>query len=64
MPYEAEVLENAQPGTNIFDGIFVTDKDTVGENLNISCTMSTNALFNGHTSATSGDTYNLVPCSK
>uniref|UniRef100_A0A182PS26 Cadherin domain-containing protein n=1 Tax=Anopheles epiroticus TaxID=199890 RepID=A0A182PS26_9DIPT len=37
VPYETEVLENAQPGTTIFDGILVTDRDTVGENLDMSC---------------------------
>lgn len=37
MPYETEVLEDALPGTTIFSSILVTDKDTVGENLNISC---------------------------
>uniref|UniRef100_A0A182VQ56 Cadherin domain-containing protein n=1 Tax=Anopheles minimus TaxID=112268 RepID=A0A182VQ56_9DIPT len=37
VPYETEVLENALPGTTIFDGILVTDRDTVGENLDVSC---------------------------
>ncbi|XP_052863844.1 cadherin-87A [Anopheles cruzii] len=37
VPYETEVLENAAPGTTIFDGILVTDRDTVGENLDVSC---------------------------
>ncbi|XP_058058428.1 cadherin-87A [Anopheles bellator] len=37
VPYETEVLENASPGTTIFDGILVTDRDTVGENLDVSC---------------------------
>uniref|UniRef100_A0A182NLH5 Cadherin domain-containing protein n=1 Tax=Anopheles dirus TaxID=7168 RepID=A0A182NLH5_9DIPT len=37
VPYETDVLENAEPGTTIFDGILVTDRDTVGENLDVSC---------------------------
>ncbi|XP_050101039.1 cadherin-87A isoform X1 [Anopheles aquasalis] len=37
VPYETEVLENAAPGTTIFDGILVTDRDTVGENLDVAC---------------------------
>lgn len=37
MPYEAEVLESAPAGTRIFSSILVTDKDAVGENLNITC---------------------------
>ncbi|XP_053671726.1 cadherin-87A [Anopheles nili] len=37
VPYETEVLENAQPGTTIFEGILVTDRDTVGENLDVAC---------------------------
>lgn len=37
MPYETEVLEDALPGTTVFDKIYVTDKDTVGENLDITC---------------------------
>lgn len=38
MPYETEVLEDAVPGTTIFNSILVKDKDSVGEILNISCT--------------------------
>lgn len=37
MPYETEVLESAPPGQTIFDSIQVTDEDSVGENLNITC---------------------------
>uniref|UniRef100_A0A182QKL0 Cadherin domain-containing protein n=1 Tax=Anopheles farauti TaxID=69004 RepID=A0A182QKL0_9DIPT len=37
VPYETDVLENAEPGTTIFDGILVTDRDTVGENLDVAC---------------------------
>lgn len=37
VPYEAEVLEDAQPGTTVFSKILVTDKDTVGEILDITC---------------------------
>ncbi|XP_055585161.1 cadherin-87A [Uranotaenia lowii] len=37
VPYETEVLENAKPGTTVFGAILVTDKDTVGENLDITC---------------------------
>lgn len=37
MPYETEVLEDAVPDTTLFNAILVTDKDSVGENLNISC---------------------------
>ena len=41
MPYETEVLESAAPGSRIFNAILVTDKDTVGENLNITCLTAT-----------------------
>lgn len=37
MPYEADVPEDAEPGTTIFNRIFITDKDSVGENLDIVC---------------------------
>ncbi|XP_053682239.1 cadherin-87A [Sabethes cyaneus] len=37
VPYETEVLENALPGTIIFRSVLVTDRDTVGENLDITC---------------------------
>ncbi|XP_058116398.1 cadherin-87A [Anopheles ziemanni] len=37
IPYETEVLENARPGTTVFDGILVTDRDTVGEDLDVVC---------------------------
>lgn len=36
-PYESEVLEDTAKGVTIFDKILVTDKDSVGENLDISC---------------------------
>lgn len=64
MPYETEVLESAAPGTIVFDEILVTDKDTVGENLNITCMTSPSANFIGQTSPTTSDTSNLVPCTK
>lgn len=38
VPYETEVLESTPPGTVVFNSILVTDRDTVGENLNVSCT--------------------------
>lgn len=31
------MLENALPGTTVFSAILVTDKDTVGENLDVTC---------------------------
>ncbi|XP_055710433.1 cadherin-87A isoform X2 [Phlebotomus papatasi] len=37
VPYETEVLEDAEVGTTVFDKILVTDKDIVGENLDITC---------------------------
>lgn len=37
MPYETEVLEDAPLGTTIFANIQVTDKDSVGENLDLVC---------------------------
>lgn len=37
VPYETEILENTPPGTTVFSGILVTDKDTVGEILNVTC---------------------------
>ncbi len=37
MPYECEISEDALPGTTVFDAIWVTDKDKVGENLNVTC---------------------------
>lgn len=37
VPYETEVLENAQIGTTIYDKILITDKDIVGENLDVVC---------------------------
>lgn len=45
MPYETEVLENAPPGTTVFNTILVTDKDTFGENLNISCVPPQNSFI-------------------
>jgi len=38
VPYETEVLEDAKPGTTVFNKILITDRDTVGENLDITCT--------------------------
>jgi hypothetical protein len=37
VPYETDVLEDAVQGTTIFDKILVTDKDSVGENLDVIC---------------------------
>ncbi|XP_059616920.1 cadherin-87A [Phlebotomus argentipes] len=37
VPYETEVLEDAEIGTTVFDKIHVTDRDIVGENLDITC---------------------------
>lgn len=37
VPYETDVLEDAAIGTTVFGGILVTDRDTVGETLNVSC---------------------------
>lgn len=37
VPYEADVEENAPIGLTIFDKILVKDKDTVGDDLTISC---------------------------
>uniref|UniRef100_A0A336M3D8 CSON011390 protein n=1 Tax=Culicoides sonorensis TaxID=179676 RepID=A0A336M3D8_CULSO len=38
VPYEADVPEDTEVGTTIFDKILIRDKDTVGENLDIVCT--------------------------
>lgn len=45
VPYETEVLENATPGTTVFNTIRATDKDMVGETLNISCLSSQGPLI-------------------
>ncbi|KAJ6636635.1 Cadherin-87A [Pseudolycoriella hygida] len=37
VPYECEIREDALPGTTVFDSVWVTDKDSVGENLNVTC---------------------------
>lgn len=37
MPYETEVLEDAIVGTTVFDKILITDRDAVGENLDVIC---------------------------
>lgn len=42
-PYEAEVMEDTAKGVTIFDKILVTDKDTVGDNLDISCISEDNS---------------------
>lgn len=36
-PYETVVLEDTAKGVTVFDKILVTDKDTVGDNIDISC---------------------------
>lgn len=38
VPYEADVPEDTEIGTTIFDKVLIRDKDTVGENLDIVCT--------------------------
>lgn len=43
VPYEVEVLEDAALGTTVFQGIRVEDRDTVGDNLNVSCSVSPTA---------------------
>lgn len=37
MPYETVVLEDAAIGTTVFDKILITDRDSVGENLDVAC---------------------------
>lgn len=37
MPYETVVLEDAAIGTTVYDKILITDRDTVGENLDVAC---------------------------
>ncbi|XP_055623372.1 cadherin-87A [Toxorhynchites rutilus septentrionalis] len=37
LPYETQVLEDAPVGTTVFKEILVTDKDTVGDNLDVTC---------------------------
>lgn len=37
MPYETVVSEDAAVGTTVFDKILITDRDSVGENLNVVC---------------------------
>ena len=36
-PYEAIVAEDAEPGTTVLTGIRVTDPDSIGENIELSC---------------------------
>lgn len=38
MPYETVVSEDAAIGTTVFDEILITDRDAVGENLDVVCT--------------------------
>lgn len=38
VPYETVVSEDAAIGTTVFDKILITDRDTVGENLDVVCT--------------------------
>lgn len=76
MPYETEVLENAAPGTKIFDSIIVTDQDVVGENLNITCMSAPQniliksahslspSLSKPSNAVTVDDTDSYEPCSK
>lgn len=37
MPYETVVLEDAAIGTTVYDKILITDRDAVGENLDVVC---------------------------
>lgn len=37
VPYETTVLEDAAIGTTVFDKILITDRDAVGENLDVIC---------------------------
>lgn len=37
VPYEVDVFEDAPVGTTVFDQILVTDKDSVGDNLDVIC---------------------------
>lgn len=37
VPYETVVLEDAAIGTTVYDKILITDRDTVGENLDVVC---------------------------
>lgn len=37
VPYETTVLEDAVIGTTVFDKILITDRDAVGENLDVIC---------------------------
>lgn len=39
-PYETDVLEDAAVGTTVFTAIEVTDRDTVGETLSITCAVA------------------------
>lgn len=41
MPYETTVLEDAAVGTTVFDKILITDRDAVGENLDVVCATTT-----------------------
>jgi hypothetical protein len=43
VPYETEVLEDAVVGTTVFDKILITDRDTVGENLDVTCAVDESA---------------------
>lgn len=52
VPYETDVLEDAAIGTTVFASIMVTDRDTVGETLNVSCSeASTMAALSGAAAA-------------
>lgn len=44
VPYEVEVMEDAALGTTVFSRIRVEDRDTVGDNLNVSCSVSANQM--------------------
>lgn len=41
MPYETAVLEDAAVGATVFDKILITDRDAVGENLDVVCVATT-----------------------
>lgn len=44
VPYETDVLESTPPGTVLFDSIIATDRDSVGENLNVTCLSRTSSM--------------------
>lgn len=55
MPYETTVLEDAAVGTTVFDKILITDRDAVGENLDVVCATA-------EITATTSTTEQYDPC--